>query len=179
MPHPDGLPLPSELPEALVTMSWLIGTWVGVGLGTYPTIDEFRYGQELNFSTDGRPFLHYSSLSWLIDDEGNRIKPLASEVGFWRPKPDNGLEVLLAHTTGHLETYQGKIEVTEIANAKIVGARCELRTDIVARSESAREYDAGSRLYGLIDGDLGYAFDMAAMGQPMQNHLSARLAKAD
>ena len=39
-------------------------------------------------------------------------------------------------------------------------------TDAVVRTESAKEYVAGKRLYGYVDGDLLYAFDMAAMGQP-------------
>ena len=170
-------PLPSELPDKLVPLSWLIGSWAGVGVGTYPGIEDFRFGQEITFTFDGRQFLEYSSHSWILDDEGNRIRPAATEYGFWRPLPDKGLEVLLTHSTGHLETMQGTVTVTGIEDAKITGARCELRTDIVARSTSAKEYQAGERLYGLIEGDLGWAFDMAAMGKPMTNHLSARLAK--
>ena len=170
-------PEPDEVPEELIPLSWLIGKWIGVGLGTYPTIEDFRFGQELVFRTDGRPFLHYSSNSWLIDDDGIRIRPAASEVGYWRPKPERGVEVLLAHSTGHLETYDGKVEITELSDGEITGARCELRTDIVARSVTAKEYDGGVRLYGLIAGDLGWAFDMAAVGQEMTNHISARLAK--
>lgn len=170
-------PLPSELPERLVPLSWLIGSWVGVGLGTYPTIDDFRYGQEVRFTWDGRPFLNYFSETWILDDEGNRIRPGASEFGFWRPQDNNGVEVLLVHSTGHLETLHGSVEVVGIQDATITGARCTLRTDVVARSETAKQYDAGERLYGLIEGDLGYAFDMAAVGQSMTNHLSARLAK--
>lgn len=172
-------PLPSELPEAVVPISWLIGTWVGVGLGTYPTIEDFRFGQEVTFSNDGRPFLHYSSKSWILDDDGNRVKPAATEYGFWRPQIDDGLEVLLVHSTGHLETYLGTNAVTGIAAAAITGARCELKTDVVVRSRNAKEYDGGVRLYGLIEGDLGWAYDMAAVGEPLTNHLSARLAKVE
>lgn len=172
----------AAVPEALLPMSWLIGTWVGVGLGTYPTFDnDFRFGQEVTFSTDGRPFLSYSSRSWLLDDDGNQVRPLASETGFWRPLPDNGVEVLLTHSIGYVETYDGKIEVTQIGDvdgkAVITGARVQLQTDIVARSQNAKEYEGGIRLYGLIEGDLGWAFDMAAVGEEMTNHLSARLAK--
>ncbi len=172
-------PLPSELPELIVPISWLLGKWIGVGLGTYPTIEDFRFGQEVTFSNDGRPFLHYESKSWILDDDGNRIRPSATEYGFWRPQPDGRLEVLLVHSTGHLETYLGTTEVTGIADATITGARCELQTDIVVRSNNAKEYDGGTRLYGLIEGDLGWAYDMAAVGEPLTNHLSARLAKVE
>ena len=66
------------VPEQLLPLSWLIGRWVGVGTGQYPTIEDFRFGQEVSFATDGRPFLIYWSRSWLLDDEGNRVRPLAS-----------------------------------------------------------------------------------------------------
>ena len=37
---------------------------------------------------------------------------------------------------------------------------------------------AGQRLYGLVEGDLLYAYDMAAMGQELQPHIWARLQRA-
>ena len=83
------------------------------GVGGYPTIDDFHFGQEVTFSTDGRPFLSYWSRTWLLDEQGNRIKPLATETGFWRPQPDNQVEVVLAHPTGYAEVWVGDITVTE------------------------------------------------------------------
>src|SRR3954454_392513 len=63
------------LNPALEKIGWLVGTWWGFGVGGYPTIEAFRYEQELTFTHDGRPFLAYESKAWLIDDDGNRIKP--------------------------------------------------------------------------------------------------------
>ena len=48
----------------------------------------------------------------------------------------------------------------------------------VARTETAKDYTAGHRLYGLVNGDLLWAYDMAAMGNPLQPHLSATLKRA-
>jgi hypothetical protein len=166
---------PSSLPAELLPLSWLIGSWVGAGLGQYPTIEDFRFGQEIVFSTDGRPFLSYASRSWLLDDDGNKVRPLAVETGYWRPRPDNHVEVVLSHPTGFTEVWVGSVEILALENAAILGARSSLKTDVVARTESAKEYEAGERLYGLVNGELMWTFDMAAMGQPMQNHLSARL----
>ncbi len=163
------------LPSELASLSWLIGLWVGVGTGQYPTIEDFRFGQEVSFSHDGCPFLSYASRSWLLDDDGNRVKPLAAESGFLRPGPGNTVEMQLSHSTGYAEIWYGKIEVTGIEQAKITGARAELRTDLVARTESAKDYSEGYRLYGLVDGRLLWTFDMSAMGEPMSNHLAATL----
>ncbi len=167
-----------EVPEALRPLSWLIGTWVGVGEGRYPTVEPFVFAQEAVFATDGRPFLSYLSRTWLLDDDGDRVRPLGTESGFWRPRPDNGIEVLLAHPTGYSEVWVGSLEVTGIVDARITGARAVLRTDVVARTDSAKEYAGGERMYGLVDGNLLWTFDMAAVGQPMSNHLAIKLHPA-
>ncbi len=176
MLSPDGSGV--EVPDDLRPLSWLIGRWVGVGTGQYPTIEDFRFGQEVVFSTDGRPFLSYLSRSWMLDDEGARVRPLATEAGFWRPRPDNEIEMTLAHPTGYAEVWLGSQEVTSIEDAVITGARAELRTDVVTRTPSAKEYSQGHRLYGLVEGRLLWTYDMAAMGQPLVNHLAASLSPA-
>jgi hypothetical protein len=58
-------------------------------------------------------------------------------------------------------------------------AKIELRTDAVARTATSKDYSAGHRLYGLVKGDLYWTFDMAAMGQGMQNHLAAQLKRVN
>jgi hypothetical protein len=168
-----------ELPEEVMPVSWLIGRWVGVGTGHYPTIDDFRFGQEVQFSCDGRPFLSYWSRSWLLDDAGNRVRPTAAETGFLKPQPERGVELLLSHPTGFSEIWEGNVEVTAVESDRITSARIELRTDLVARTPSAKPYTAGHRLYGLVDGNLLWTFDMAAMELPLQNHLAARLQPAE
>jgi nitrobindin-like protein len=159
--------IPSDLHPDCVPLAFLLGTWVGAGVGGYPTIDGFRFGQQLEFGHIGKPFLSYASRSWLLDDDGNQVRPLAMETGFWRPQPDRTVELLLAHPTGYVEIWLGEVD----------GAKVELRTDLVARTSTAKEYTAGHRMYGLVEGDLLWAYDMAAMGQPLQSHLSARLKR--
>jgi len=168
--------IPADLDPALLPLAFLVGEWAGVGLGHYPTIEDFRFGQEVKFSyIPGKTFLEYVSRSWLIDEDGAKVRPLATESGYWRPGPVPAtgkaaveLELVLAHPTGVTEIWLGELD-----NGKI-----ELRTDAVARTASAKEYSAGHRLYGLVHGDLYWTFDMAAMGQPMTNHLAAQLKRA-
>ncbi len=165
----------TALPAELLPLSWLVGHWAGVGLGQYPGIDDFRFGQELTISWDGQPFLWHSSRSWLLDDAGDRVRPLAAETGFWRPRPDNGAELLLAHPTGYAEVWYGQVTVTAMETARISGARIHLQSDVVARTASAKPYGGGERLYGLVGDELLWTFDMAAGDRPLGNHLAARL----
>src|SRR4051812_21987501 len=102
-----------DLHANLEHLAWLVGTWRGLGVGGYPTIEAFRYEQEISFSHDGRPFLAYESRTWLIDDDGNRIKPSGRESGFWRATGDRAVEVVLAHPTGIVEVYVGESTFTK------------------------------------------------------------------
>lgn len=159
--------IPADLHSDLVPFAWLLGNWHGNGRGEYPTIDAFTYEQDVVFAHDTRPFLHYFSRAWITDDEGNRVRPGALETGFLRPTPDKGAELVLAHPTGYAEIWYGSID----------GPRLTLTTDVVARTHTAKEYTAGQRMYGLVEGDLMYAYDMAAQGQPLQTHLWGQLKR--
>ena len=151
----------------LAPLRFLLGRWEGVGVGGYETIDSFQFGQEIVFGHNGKPYLIYTSRSWALDAEGRPTRPLAMETGFWRPQPGNKVEVMLAHPTGITEIYLGEVSGTKI----------EMATDVVARTASAKEVRAGRRLYGIAGGDLAWAYDMAAVGKPMQPHLSAQLKR--
>jgi hypothetical protein len=152
----------SALPEALAPLEFLVGTWTGEGVGGFPTIPDFRYGQRLEFSCYGKPVLAYSSTSWSVEDG----RPLAREVGFWRIA-GNSVELLLAQPTGLVEVLLGTVE----------GTRIQLASDVIARTGTAKEVTAERRLYGLVGADLAYAMDLAAVGVPLTPHLSATLRR--
>lgn len=152
------------LPEAIAPLEFLLGVWRGEGMGGYPTIPDFRFGQQIEFSCYGKPVLAYSSQTWSLPDE----RPLAREVGFWRLAGAD-LEVMLAHPTGLVEVLVGAL----------TGTRIELSSDVIARTASAKEVTAERRLYGLVGSDLAYAMDLAAVGQPLVPHLSAQLRRLD
>ena len=160
-----------DLPERLRPLAWLIGRWEGVGVVGYPTIASVNFGQEIVCSHDGRGFLEWQSHAWLLDQEtGERVRPLATELGFWRPgEGGTDVELLLTHPTGILEMYYGTMEPAKI----------QLATDSVVRSPLAKEYNAGTRLYGLVESQLMWVMDMAAVGQPLQSHISAQLTRME
>ena len=143
----------------LVPHAFLLGSWAGVGVGGYPTIEGFQFGQEVFFTHVGAASRVRESL----------LASMPAGVGPpWRPgRAATGarsrtvkLEVTLAHPTGVVEIWLGEL----------TGTKIEMRTDVVARTATAKEVTAGHRLYGLVDGELLWAYDMAAMGQPLQPH---------
>lgn len=158
-----------ELPELhsdLAPLAFLVGAWAGEGVGGYPTIEDFPYRQQVVFTHTGQPFLSYASHTWAVDDG----RPLATETGFWRPRPEGRVEVLITHPTGISEIYVGQVTARKV----------ELSTDAIARTESAKEVTAGHRLYGIIEtGELGYAYEMAAFGYGLRSHLSAVLRRVE
>jgi hypothetical protein len=159
--------LDADLPRDLAPLAWLIGRWEGAGVVGYPTIESVNFGQEITVTHDGRPFLEWQSRSWLLSEAGEKVRPLAIELGFWRPVEGGEVEFLLAHPTGIVELYYGTAQPAKI----------ELRTDGVLRSPHAKDYRAASRLYGLVNSNLLWAMDMAAVDQPLQSHASAELKR--
>lgn len=163
--------LDPDLPPALAPLAWLIGRWEGAGVVGYPTMESQNFGQQIVCQHDGRPFLSWQSRTWLLDDAGEMVRPLATESGFWRPieaqADGTNVEFLLAHPTGFVEMYAGTAEP----------AKVQVATDGVMRSPAAKEYTAATRLYGLVNSNLMWVMDMAAVGHPLTSHVSAELKR--
>ncbi len=194
-----------DLPAELVPLSWLIGVWEGSGVVAYRVGDEVReheFGQRVAFSHDGTPHLQYSCSAWAIGAD-DAARPLFSEIGYWRlSRPlgdaDDGPAMLpgtgepVFRTADAVETLRNPrgafdIEVllvqpggvSELYLGEIAGPRIDLATDAVLRSATAKEYNAATRMYGLVDDHLLWAWDIAALGQDLRTHASGRLARVD
>jgi len=191
------------LPAELVPLSWLIGRWEGAGVVSYPVEGQTRtleFGQRIEFSHGDGAYLAYGAHSWLQDGQQT---PLAQEGGFWRlsrppaeadpgpgmlpgagegpypnaervetlrtPEGDFEIEASILHPSGVSELYLGRVR----------GGRVDLATDAVMRPSSAKEQSASTRMYGLVEGDLLWAWDLAALGAPLTSHASARLSRVD
>jgi hypothetical protein len=158
----------TELPAELLPISYLQGVWVGEGVGGYPGEPDYPFVQEASFQlVPGLPVFGYASRTW--DPESS--KPLGSEVGYWRVAGsfETGMrvEVTLAHPGGIAEVYVGDVD----------GAKIELTDNVTVRTATARQVERYQRLYGLVEDDLAYAIDIAAEGQSLRPHMSARLKK--
>ncbi|WP_067967206.1 nitrobindin family protein [Nocardiopsis trehalosi] len=171
-----------EVHPDLAKMSFLVGRWEGVGVAGYSDLEEFQFGQEVEFTHAGGPVLAYRSRVWRLTADGGLGEPWTSESGYWRARPADPdadpaappvhTEVLISHPEGYTEVYVGTV----------FASRIELSTDAVLRTETGDQVAAGHRLYGLIGDDratLGYAWDMAARGQDLRSFMSAQLKRVD
>ena len=89
--------IPADLHPDLTALAWMIGRWEGTGRASYPGIEDFEFGQQIDFAHNGENYLHYLSQTFELDADGKAIKPFSMETGFWRPQPDGSLEVVLCH----------------------------------------------------------------------------------
>ena len=224
--------LPEGLAPEVYPLAWLVGSWRGEGVLSYPGIDDATFVQDVTFDHDGGPYLRYTSTirvltptvpetlpaDWTEDmpaedaaelddepadgsagtpegeqtseaqpldeilDEGpgqeQELRIWSTETGYWRVPPERPdglpedkapLEVLLADPAGRVTLYIGAIG----------NGRIDLVSDLVARTATAAEVTASNRLYGLVEGDLMWVWELAAFGHPLQSYASARMSRLD
>lgn len=200
---PATFQLPDGLAPEVYPLAWLVGSWRGYGLLAYPGVDEQPFVHELTFDHDGGPYLRSESTLWSVADTGvqlgaetvgvqgaAQLTPTtvwSTETAYWRVVPtpetpgddqdaargdraasdDTELEVLAADPAGHLSVYLGRVR----------GARIDLSTDAVVRTPSAASVTGATRMYGLVEGELLWAYDLAAFGHRLQSYASGRLSR--
>ncbi len=193
--------LPTDLTPELVPLSWLLGTWEGSGrLGEGGPESEY-FSQRVTFSQNGLPYLSYRAESWLTDEDGNKLRPLSLESGFWALDRkvldgDGGPGLIPADIVPALKTADdveelrnedGGFDITativhpggiaELYYGSIKGPQIQLSTDLVMRGQNSHEYTAATRIFGLVNGDLFWRWDVSAAGKALEAHASAALRK--
>ena len=161
--------IPDDLNRDLMPVAWMSGHWEGEGHGSTPEDGEFSFGCQVDFTENGGDYLHYICQTFTMNPDGTPAAPLRMETGFWRPNVDTRkIDVLMVAPEGWAEVWTGNID----------GAKIELVTDAVARTEDALvPYTGGQRLYGQVEGDLLWTFDRATTEAPLQPYMWARLKR--
>ena len=148
-----------ELNPAVRPLAFLLGTWRGEGEGSYPTIQPFRYREEIRFWHNGKPFLFYSQRTEASDDG----RPLHTEMGYFRGVGDARLELVVAQAIGFAEISVGTVS----------DHRIELTSLHLVRTPTAKAVTAIERDVWL-DGDaLHYELRMAMETVALTTHLRA------
>ena len=159
----DDLPLPSDtanlreganLHDGLLALLPLVGVWRGEGEGR-GSHGDYRFGQQVVVSHDGRDYLNWEARSWRLNEKGEYDGASFRETGFWRfvsdpadPSETQAIELLLAHSEGYIELFYGR---------PLSQSSWELVTDALARSKSGMLVGGAKRLYGIVEGgDLAY-----------------------
>ena len=127
-----------------------------------PLVTETGYWRLSRHQGDGDPG------PGMLPGTGERPFTSAAAVETLRNR-DGGfdIEVTLVHPGGVAELYLGQVK----------GPRVDLATDAVLRTSGSKPYAAATRLYGLVDNHLLWAWDIAALGQDLRTHASGRLSR--
>jgi hypothetical protein len=189
--------LPEGLPIELTPLAFLVGKWEGTGIIAIDGI-EHEFSQKIEFAHDGSSTLTYISSTKLTDEAGSA---LPSELGYWRiarPReefdfgpgliPGKGENKFTNHES--IEPFRTKegafnLEVStihpggvaELYNGWVKQGRIELASAHGVAFEGAKTYRHSTRIYGLVEGALLWAWDIALPGQDLKSHASARLEK--
>jgi len=146
-------------------LAFLLGTWRGRGEGSYPTIEDFTYEEEITIDHAGDTYLTYLQRSWSPQDGA----AIHLERGFIRPGESGEVELTLAHPLG----------LTEIGHGTLSGSTLTFTTEpgAVGRSHTGSDVAAVARRYRVEGDRLSYEVHMAAGGTPMTSHLRAHLER--
>lgn len=193
--------IPTDLTPELVPLSWLLGTWQGQGRLGSGEADSEHFFQSVTFKQNGLPYLQYTAESWLTDENGTKLRPLTVETGFWAldrklNEADVGPGLVPAEIVPALKSADeveelrntnGGFDITativhpggiaELYYGQIKGPQIQLATDMVMRGSQSKEYSAATRMFGLVNGDLFWRWDVAASGNELEAHASAILKK--
>eukprot|EP00897_Mesotaenium_endlicherianum_P010787 jgi/Mesen1/9737/ME000695S09047 len=157
-------PAPLPVHPALEPVAFLLGTWKGEGEGGYPTIDSFKYGEEIKFWHSGKPVMAYMQKTW----KAASGEPMHAESGYLRARPDGTLEFVIAQSTGLAEVQKGAFD-GDARSIRLESSVVGNASKVVSISREWKVEGGGDRL--------SYVVSMATTGQPLQPHLRASLQR--
>lgn len=154
-PHPGLTPLLA-----------FVGTWEGEGEGEYPTIEPFRYREQLTFEQVGKPFLTYEQRTWSVATGA----PMHRECGYLRIIPETSppvVEFVIAQPTG----------IAEVAEGTLADGVVDVSTTTTGYTATAVPVSGVRRRLWIDGASLRYEVSMATPGTTDARHLVACLER--
>ena len=169
-PDTANVRLGPEINEACLALLPLVGVWRGTGMFAGGMLsDAPQFGQQITIAHDGRAFLRYESVTWLLDESGAVTGPGEREVGWWRPAGADRVQVLLTTAAGQITRFEGRAPTL---------TSWELSAEAAWAGADAPPAVGASRLYGITaDGSLAYVDERAEAGGEPAPYASAVLAR--
>ncbi|EZA61567.1 hypothetical protein DMN91_003486 [Ooceraea biroi] len=159
------------LHKTLESLAWLEGTWrmENDGHGKYPTMEDFKYREEINFTSIGQPMFNYTAQSWHPEAK----RPMHRETGFLKVIPGtNKVSLILAHNFGLTTIEQGEV-IDKTINLNSVSMQRIEGVKPPAVTQMRREFKLNGNC-------LEHAFYMATSNTPeLTEHLRAKYVKVE
>ncbi len=143
----------------------LLGVWRGDGHGSYPTISDFDYADEWEFTQIGKPFVRFTERTHRADGT-----PMHTEVGYLRCVSGGRVEIVAALPTGQTELGYGEASLSDGSLSLVTDAQAQ-------NTETAKTVDRIVRRFTVTGDALTYDMEMAAVGVGLTLHLTARLTR--
>ena len=153
-------------------LAQLVGRWEGSGLGVFPTIDDFRYREVLDFTQRDptEATLHYHQQTWLIDATGADLAHSHWESGFLIGSDNGQIELLNAQESRRVEVLEGTIRAE--------GSLLSIELSSAVHGHDGRMVST-RRVFRLDDRTLTYRVEMATSRvAQLQVHLEATLTRS-
>lgn len=151
------------LHSSLAPLAGLVGAFEGGGRGDYPTIEAFRYREQVTFGHTGAPVLAYQQRTWSEDG----ARPMHGESGYLRMPATDRVEWTIAHSFGIVELLEGDWD----------GEVLDLTSTSLASSATAKMVQGTRRQLRLRGGELSTDVWMSYGGHADVHHLSSVLER--
>lgn len=147
----------------------MLGKWKSEdGEGIYPTIQSFKYCEEVEFTHVGQPNLQFSCYSW--DPETK--KPLHRELGFLRVQPGtNKVALIIAQNLGLSELEEGEVTGQQMITVSHTVGRLTFGKDPVTKKIKRTFLRQGDTLQQVVE--------METDKTPMTKHLTITYQKTE
>ena len=151
---------PNKL-EVLKPLTLLLGTWKGKGRGSFPTVEDFEYEDQLLFRVfdgafESEPLIHFEERAWTIEDGTQVFKH--SETGYFKPTNDGRIRFYVCHNTGRIEVFFGSCDQLDLETQSF---KIAFKSETVLNDEGIKTVQSSNRVLELKNDQLTIEMSMS------------------